>query len=99
MLVLFVFAFARRARLRCARGVRSRLRTGSGEAVQGFFPLFFVFLFISSMAIPRNLIAVTWFRDVATVNPVSYLHRMRAQPDHHRLGRPGARARLRLSPP
>jgi ABC-2 type transport system permease protein len=49
------------------------LRTGSGEAVQGFFPLFFVFLFISSLAIPRNLIAVTWFRDVATVNPVSYL--------------------------
>ena len=25
------------------------------------------------MAIPRNLIAITWFRDVATVNPVSYL--------------------------
>jgi ABC-2 type transport system permease protein len=49
------------------------LRTGSGEAVQGFFPLFFVALFISSMAIPRNLIAITWFRDVATVNPVSYL--------------------------
>jgi ABC-2 type transport system permease protein len=32
-----------------------------------------VFLFISSMAIPRNLISITWFRDVATVNPVSYL--------------------------
>jgi ABC-type multidrug transport system permease subunit len=25
------------------------------------------------MAIPRNLMTVTWFRDVATVNPVSYL--------------------------
>jgi ABC-type multidrug transport system permease subunit len=25
------------------------------------------------MAMPRNLIAITWFRDVATVNPVSYL--------------------------
>src|SRR6478672_6673668 len=25
------------------------------------------------MAIPRNLIAQTWFRDVATLNPVSYL--------------------------
>jgi ABC-2 type transport system permease protein len=49
------------------------LRTGSGEAVQGFFPLFFVFLFISSMAIPRNLIEIRWFHDVATVNPVSYL--------------------------
>ena len=37
------------------------------------FPLFFVSLFISSMAMPRNLIGVTWFRDVATANPVSYL--------------------------
>jgi ABC-type multidrug transport system permease subunit len=25
------------------------------------------------MNIPRNLIETTWFRDVATVNPVSYL--------------------------
>jgi ABC-2 type transport system permease protein len=49
------------------------LRTGSGEAVQGMFPLFFVFLFISSMNIPRNLMEITWFRDVATANPVSYL--------------------------
>ena len=56
-----------------ALGTFVGLRTGSGEAVQGFFPLFFVALFISSMAIPRNLIAITWFRDVATVNPVSYL--------------------------
>ena len=49
------------------------LRTGSGEAIQGLFPVFFVFLFISSMAIPRNLMSVTWFHDAATVNPVSYL--------------------------
>ena len=32
------------------------LRTGSGEAVQGVFPLFFAALFLSSMALPRNLI-------------------------------------------
>ena len=25
------------------------------------------------MNIPRNLIGVTWFRDVATINPISYL--------------------------
>ena len=56
-----------------ALGLVAALRTGSGEAVQGLFPAFFVFLFISSMAIPRNLMSVTWFRDVATVNPVSYL--------------------------
>ena len=41
--------------------------------MQGLFPAFFVFLFISSMNIPRNLIEITWFRDAATANPVSYL--------------------------
>ena len=56
-----------------ALGLFAALRTGSGEAVQGLFPAFFVFLFISSMAIPRNLMSVAWFRDAATVNPVSYL--------------------------
>jgi ABC-2 type transport system permease protein len=56
-----------------ALGAFTALRTGSGEAVQGMFPLFFVFLFISSMNIPRNLIGTTWFRDIATVNPISYL--------------------------
>jgi len=49
------------------------LRTGSGESVQAFFPVFFVFLFISSMNTPRSLIAVDWFRTAATLNPVSYL--------------------------
>jgi ABC-2 type transport system permease protein len=56
-----------------ALGAFAALRTGSGEAVQSLFPAFFVFLFLSSMNIPRNLIATTWFRDVATLNPVSYL--------------------------
>jgi ABC-2 type transport system permease protein len=49
------------------------LRTGSGEAVQGVFPLFFAVLFLSSMALPRNLIEIDWFRTVATWNPVSYM--------------------------
>jgi len=49
------------------------LRSGSGEAVQGFFPLFFVALFLSSMSLPRNLIEQDWFRTIATYNPVSYL--------------------------
>jgi ABC-2 type transport system permease protein len=49
------------------------LRTGSGEAVQGFFPLFFVALFLSSMSLPRDLIEQEWFRTIATYNPVSYL--------------------------
>ena len=56
-----------------ALGAFAALRTGSGEAVQGLFPAFFVFLFISSMNIPRNLMEIGWFRDVATANPVSYL--------------------------
>ena len=49
------------------------LRTGSGEAIQGLFPLLFVFLFISSMNTPRNLIAVGWFQFLASINPISYL--------------------------
>ena len=72
--VLVLFGFAVLVSLGFgALGAFAALRTGSGEAVQGLFPAFFVFLFISSMNIPRNLIAVTWFRDVATANPISYL--------------------------
>src|ERR671936_766007 len=56
-----------------ALGTFAALRTGSGEAVQSLFPAFFVFLFISSMNIPRNLIEAAWFRDLASANPVSYL--------------------------
>ena len=56
-----------------ALGVFAAIRTGSGEAVQGLFPLFFVLLFISSMALPRDLIQTDWFRTIATYNPVSYL--------------------------
>jgi ABC-2 type transport system permease protein len=56
-----------------AVGAFLALRTGSGEAVQAMFPLLFVFLFISSMNMPRNLIEIDWFRAVATANPVSYL--------------------------
>ncbi len=56
-----------------ALGAFAALRTGSGEAVQGLFPLFFVFLFVSSMNLPRDLIEIDWFRTAATINPVSYL--------------------------
>jgi ABC-2 type transport system permease protein len=49
------------------------LRLGSGEAIQGIFPLMFVTLFLSSSSLPRNLIKTPWFREVATYNPVSYL--------------------------
>jgi ABC-2 type transport system permease protein len=56
-----------------ALGAFFALRTGSGEAVQGLFPLLFVCLFLSSMNLPRNLIEIDWFRITATINPVSYL--------------------------
>ena len=56
-----------------AVGAWAALKTGSSEAVQSLFPVFFVFLFISSMNIPRNLMATQWFRYAATANPVSYL--------------------------
>jgi ABC-2 type transport system permease protein len=48
-------------------------RFGSGETIQALFPVMFVFLFISSMNAPRDLIAVDWFRFAASVNPVSYM--------------------------
>jgi ABC-2 type transport system permease protein len=56
-----------------AVGIFMALRTGSGESVQGLFPVLFVFLLISSMNFPRNLIEADWFRWLANVNPVSYL--------------------------
>ena len=56
-----------------ALGCAAALRTGSGEAVQGLFPLFFVFIFLSSSSLPRNLLKTSWFHTVATWNPISYL--------------------------
>jgi ABC-2 type transport system permease protein len=56
-----------------ALGAWLAFRTGSGEAIQALFPVLFVFLFISSMNAPRNLIGIEWFRIAATLNPVSYM--------------------------
>jgi ABC-2 type transport system permease protein len=64
--ILIAFAFA-------SLGGLLALRFGTGEAVQGIFPLLFVTLFLSSSSLPRNLISVGWFRTIATYNPVSYL--------------------------
>src|SRR5829696_741376 len=49
------------------------LRTGSVEAVESAFPLFFVAIFMSSINLPRDLIEANWFRFIATINPISYL--------------------------
>jgi ABC-2 type transport system permease protein len=64
--ILIAFAFA-------SLGGLLALRFGTGEAVQGIFPLLFVTLFLSSSSLPRDLIKATWFRDIATYNPISYL--------------------------
>jgi ABC-2 type transport system permease protein len=70
--VLLIFAMVV-ALAFAATGSFLGLRTGTAEAVQGFFPLLFVALFLSSMALPRPLIEQDWFRTIATYNPVSYL--------------------------
>jgi ABC-2 type transport system permease protein len=49
------------------------LRLGTGEKIQGIFPLLFVTLFLSSATLPRNVIGTAWFREIATYNPVSYM--------------------------
>jgi ABC-2 type transport system permease protein len=54
-------------------GVAAALRTGNGEAVQGLFPVLFVLLFLSTINLPLDLIPITWFRWVATGNPITYL--------------------------
>lgn len=70
--VLFALALAINFAFGCI-GSFFALRLGSSEAMQGMFPIFFVFLFFSSMALPRPLIEQDWFRAIATANPVSYL--------------------------
>lgn len=70
--VLFALSFAISAAFG-AIGLFVGLRSGSGEAVQGLFPLMFVLLFLSSASLPRDLIQNDWFRTAATINPVSYL--------------------------
>jgi ABC-2 type transport system permease protein len=60
-------------------GILLALRTGSAEAVQGMFPLFFALLFFSSAFFPRETMT-GWFRTVADVNPISHMvEGMRAQ--------------------
>jgi len=66
MFLLAVLAFG-------AAGMLIGLRTGSGEAVQAIAPLMTVFLFLSSINMPRNLMEHEWFVWIATANPLTYL--------------------------
>src|SRR4029077_3260589 len=54
-------------------GLAIGMRVDAPEKVQRLFPLIFVFLFMSSMSLPRTLIQTDGFRIVATYNPVSYM--------------------------
>ena len=71
-LVLLLLAVTISSAFACF-GTFVALRAGTGEAVQGFFPLFFVLLFLSSAFFPRDLIEQNWFATIATYNPVSYM--------------------------
>lgn len=48
------------------------VRTGSSEAVQAAFPVFFIALFISSAFFPRELMN-GWFKAAASANPLSWM--------------------------
>jgi ABC-2 type transport system permease protein len=78
VLVLLVFAAFLAAAIG-GLGVVLALRTGSGEAVQGTFPLFFALLFFSSAFFPRETMN-GWYKAIADANPISYIvEGMRAQ--------------------
>src|ERR1700691_1663269 len=54
-------------------GLLAAVRTGSAQQAQGVFVIGLGLLFMSSMIMPRNLITSSWFKTVATYNPMSYL--------------------------
>ena len=69
------------------------LRTGSGEAVQGVFPLFFVFLFLSSSSLPRDADRAGLVPHDRDLQPGLVPVRGPALADHLRLAGQGAGAR------
>jgi len=82
VVVLLCFAPADEPRVR-AFGTFAGAGTGSASRAEPVFPLFFVFLFISSMKSWRNLIGVTW--SATREREPSRSARVSAQHDHHRL--------------
>jgi ABC-2 type transport system permease protein len=54
-------------------GMCVAVRTGQSARVHPLFSLALGLLFMSSLAMPRNLITEDWFKQIATYNPVSYL--------------------------
>src|SRR5205807_9137438 len=72
--IVLVVAFAMLVSLTFSSiGALIAARTGSSEATQSLFPLFFIVMIFSSYFMPRNFIGVHWFRFLATYNPVTYM--------------------------
>lgn len=72
--IVVIFAFALMVNLAfAAMGTVIALRTGSAEVVQGIAPALTFLMLLSSYLTPRSLMEITWFRDVASANPISYL--------------------------
>jgi ABC-2 type transport system permease protein len=65
VVLLMILAFG-------AVGLFVAVRTGGSAAVQGMFSLIIALFFLSSMAMPRDLMTEDWFKVIATVNPLSY---------------------------
>jgi ABC-2 type transport system permease protein len=55
-----------------AIGMFVAVLTGSADRVHPLFSLTLGLLFLSSVAMPRNLIKEEWFKTIATYNPLSY---------------------------
>ncbi len=72
-LVVLVLGSPDRGRRSARSAARRRCARAPAKAVQSLFPLFFVFIFLSSSSLPRNLLRTGWFHAVANVNPISYL--------------------------
>ena len=66
------------------------LRTGSVEAVESAFPLFFVAIFMSSINLPRDLIEAGLVPLHRDHQPDLLPGRRHQEPGHHRLGRAGS---------
>lgn len=71
LLLVLVFA-ALLAAAAGSLGVVLALRSGSAEAAQGAFPLFFALMFFSSAFFPRQTMD-GWFKTVADWNPISHV--------------------------
>ena len=82
-----------------AIGALVGLRSGSAEAVQGFFPLFFVLLFLSSSSLPATADRPRVVPDDRDLQPALLPHRGHPLVHHRRVGRPGAGPRVRLRDP